>query len=539
MPNADAALISDPARLAALYQLDLISNGPIPAFDRLTRLASQILNVPVALVTLVAGDRQYFLSQVGVGEPYASQGGTPISHSYCQHAVVSQQPLIIPDAHAHPLVYDNPALQELDAVAYAGIPLTIEDGHVLGTLCVLDHQARAWTDQEIAILADLTQFVLTEIALREELAVRQRLEAQIRKDEQFIRQVINAIPMLIYLYDLDRDELVYSSAPGGRFLGYERGIRLDEVLTQDDVNAIFAAARSLVSPVTPPDQLIDMELSATHADTRTGYVRLLMKAFVGEADSPTRQVLGVAEDVSDYRQAEQTALEFKLRAARLQMLHTFIENASHDLRTPLTIIQTNAYLLSKGAQTEDRMRQRVEKIDEQVRKISHTIEDFLALVRLDQTPALQVADVAVNALLLSTLHLLRTHFTATPRIVEQLAAALPSIRADSALLQQAFYAVLENAVHYTPLDGEIRVRTLPEPGFIVVEIEDTGQGIDAADRPLIFQPMFKGNRTRSNDAGRSGMGLAIAERIIALHSGTIEADPNVTTGTIIRMCLPL
>lgn len=535
MPDADPAIIRDPERLAILDGLGLMDGDTAPAFDRLTRLASQILNVPVALITLIDSERQFFLSQLGVDEPYASQRGTPLSHSYCQHAVASQQPLVIPDAAIHPLVHDNPALTELDAAAYAGIPLCIS-GHVVGTLCVVHHQPHQWTEQEISILTDLTEFVLTEIELRQELAARQRLEAKICKDEQFIRQVINAIPMMIFLYDLDRDEISYTNTPEGHFLGFHEALTLDKVLSASDLREVLAIAASLFADVTPAGQIVDVEMKARHADKRQGYIRLRLKAFVAEGE--TRRVLGIAEDVTDYREVERSALESKLRAARLQMLHTFIEHASHDLRTPLTIIQTNAYLLSKGVQADDKLRDRVDKISEQVHKITDTIGDFLTLVRLDQTPGLEVTAISVNGLLLRTIHLLRSQMKAVPKIVEHLAADLPTVRGDSTLLQQVFYAVLENAVHYTPLDGEIQVRTAEDSGTVMVEIADTGPGIDPADRPLIFQPMFKGNRFRSNDAGRSGMGLAIAHRIMTLHNGSIEADAEVSQGTLIRIRLP-
>jgi two-component system OmpR family sensor kinase len=313
-------------------------------------------------------------------------------------------------------------------------------------------------------------------------------------------------------------------------------LTLDKVLSASDFQEVLAIAASLFADITPAGQIVDFEMKARHADKRQGFIRLRMKAFVGEGES--RRVLGIAEDVTDYREVERSALESKLRAARLQMLHTFIEHASHDLRTPLTIIQTNAYLLSKGVQADDKLRDRVDKISEQVHKITDTIDDFLALVRLDQTPGLEVTAISINGLLLRTIHLLRSQMKAVPNIVEHLAADLPAVRGDSTLLQQVFYAVLENAVHYTPLDGEIQVRTAEDNGTVMVEIADTGPGIDPADRPMIFQPMFKGNRFRSNDAGRSGMGLAIAHRIMTLHNGSIEADPDVSQGTLIRIRLP-
>src|SRR3954465_9217244 len=87
---APPAVLADPGRLEALRATALLDSPPEEAFDRLTRLASHALNVPVALVSLVADDRQFFKSCLGVAEPWASRRGTPLSHSFCQHPVASR-----------------------------------------------------------------------------------------------------------------------------------------------------------------------------------------------------------------------------------------------------------------------------------------------------------------------------------------------------------------------------------------------------------------------------------------------------------------
>ncbi len=166
MPDTLDAVLHSPDRLAALRDLALLDTLPEEPFDRLTRLASAMLSVPVALVSLVDGDRQFFKSCVGLPEPWAAERGTPLSHSICKHAVVSRTPLIIPDARAHPLVHDNLAIPDLGVIAYAGIPLITSDGQALGAFCAIDTQPRDWTAPEIAILADLAAAAMTEIELR-------------------------------------------------------------------------------------------------------------------------------------------------------------------------------------------------------------------------------------------------------------------------------------------------------------------------------------------------------------------------------------
>ena len=161
----DLSRIDDPDRLAALRRTLLLDSPQEPSFDRLTELASLILDASVALVSLVDADRQFFKSCVGLPEPWAGERETPLSHSFCKHVVATGDPLIIDDARDHPLVRDNPAIEALNVIAYAGIPLTL-DGQPLGSFCVIDGEPRTWTDREVAILEGLAESAMTEIALR-------------------------------------------------------------------------------------------------------------------------------------------------------------------------------------------------------------------------------------------------------------------------------------------------------------------------------------------------------------------------------------
>jgi signal transduction histidine kinase len=174
--GAAGPALAEPERLAALRATALLDTPAEAAFDRLTRLAARLLDAPVSLVTLVDADRQFFKSCIGLPEPWASARQTPLSHSFCQHAVELRQPLVIEDAREHPLVRENLAIRDLAVIAYAGIPLATADGLVLGSFCVIDRVPRRWTDEEIATLADLAASVVTEIELRD--ALRRAEEAR-------------------------------------------------------------------------------------------------------------------------------------------------------------------------------------------------------------------------------------------------------------------------------------------------------------------------------------------------------------------------
>ena len=155
-------------RLAELQRTALLDTPSEEPFDRLTRLATRLCKTPVALVSLVDRDRQFFKSAVGLPEPWRTRRETPLSYSFCKHAVAQGEPLVVPDARRDPTFSDNPAVRELNIVAYAGVPLTLS-GHALGTLCVVDCEPRTWSYDEVQTLRDLAECAMREIDLRTRL----------------------------------------------------------------------------------------------------------------------------------------------------------------------------------------------------------------------------------------------------------------------------------------------------------------------------------------------------------------------------------
>lgn len=155
--------VRDVDRLEALRRSGVLHDIPREAFDRLTALAARILNAPVSTVTLVDSDRQVWKSQLGLDEPWATRGETPLSHSFCQHAVANRVPLVVSDAREHPVLKDNRAVEDFGVIAYLGVPLITAEGHALGTLCVIDHEPRHWTAEQVEVLEDLAAAVLNVI----------------------------------------------------------------------------------------------------------------------------------------------------------------------------------------------------------------------------------------------------------------------------------------------------------------------------------------------------------------------------------------
>jgi len=162
MPPAAAMPKNEGKRLKVLWQYDVLDTVPEEVFDDLTDLAAHICEAPVALISLVDENRQWFKAKVG----------TPLKEtardiSFCAHAILNEELLVISDAAKDPRFRDNPLVTGPQKIRfYAGAPLVTPDGHALGTLCVLDKQPRKLRSEQLKALRVLAHHVVTQLELR-------------------------------------------------------------------------------------------------------------------------------------------------------------------------------------------------------------------------------------------------------------------------------------------------------------------------------------------------------------------------------------
>ncbi|BDI29480.1 hypothetical protein CCAX7_15310 [Capsulimonas corticalis] len=164
-------------RLAALARYEILDSSPEEEFEEVTRLAARLCNAPIALISLVDHARQWFLSEVGMGVRE-----TPLNMSICAHAILEPDVLVVPDTREDARFADNPLVTgDPHLRFYAGALLETDDGHALGTLCVLDYKTRGLTDEQKDVLRLLSGQVMKQLELRR--LVRQQAQAIAEKEE--------------------------------------------------------------------------------------------------------------------------------------------------------------------------------------------------------------------------------------------------------------------------------------------------------------------------------------------------------------------
>ncbi|MFJ8858561.1 GAF domain-containing SpoIIE family protein phosphatase [Streptomyces sp. NPDC102451] len=235
--------MGDLGRLDALRLAGLTAAAD-PGMDRFARLVARFLSVPVSLVSLLETDRQVFPGMVGLAEPWAARRETPLSHSFCQHVVIERRPLVLEDTRVHPRTCASLAIPDLQVIGYAGMPLTDADGHVLGSLCAIDHEPRKWTAEELQDLGDLTAACSVELQLR--IATE-----RIREDRDHAELLLRASVELGHSHDLAdltrRLRRMFDGPTEPSFVGLllADGQGLWRVIDPDDVRPVEAAIARL------------------------------------------------------------------------------------------------------------------------------------------------------------------------------------------------------------------------------------------------------------------------------------------------------
>ncbi|MEU8229590.1 GAF domain-containing sensor histidine kinase [Actinoplanes sp. NPDC048967] len=149
-------------RLAALYELHVLDTAPESDFDDIVKLASTVCGVPMSLVSLIDIDRQWFKAKIGT-----DLTETPRDLSFCGHAILGKDVLVVPDVRDDPRFADNPAAGSHQGIRfYAGAPLVTSDGFALGTLCVMDSQPRKLDVEQVQALRALARQVTSQLELR-------------------------------------------------------------------------------------------------------------------------------------------------------------------------------------------------------------------------------------------------------------------------------------------------------------------------------------------------------------------------------------
>ena len=314
--------MSEAERIAELHAYHVLDTDPESAFDGLVQAATVIAEVPTAMVSLVDTDRQWFKARIG--EEVCERDR---DSAFCDHVVSSGHEMIVSDAAADPRFVDNPLATEADGIRfYAGFPLRTPTGAVLGTLCVIDREPRALSDQQLGLLRTLADQVMTQLQLRREvlerdqqLRERDRLMDRLTESETRYRNLVEHSFDVIASHRPD-GLITYASPALQRVLGLDRQTALQpQVLTArvhpEDLPR-FAAA--MIAAGTGVQGSVTARFQHTDGSWRQLETSLLP---IPDADGTIREILSTGRDVTAKVEADTAlaAANAELLRRRLQL----------------------------------------------------------------------------------------------------------------------------------------------------------------------------------------------------------------------------
>ena len=506
--------------------------GVEEAFDRITALAADLFDVPVALTTFVDAENQWIKSKVGV--EFCS--GTR-RDSICRHVVddPSQAVLVVEDLSRDPRFADNVYVVRDAFRFYAGAPLVGADGICIGTLCILDYRPRrALTAAERTRLARLAGLVTSELELR-------RLHRISEERRHLLGLAESMVAVGHWRYALREDWVVWSDEiyriHGVDPQSYNPNLTggIDFYLPEDRIKVV-EGMQNAVSTKTG----FDFELRIRRTD---GEIRTVASKAVCEFDARGEvvAVFGVFQDVTE-RRALIDALTRARETAEAETVAkaAFLADMSHELRTPLNSIVGFSEILRGAVPSGSEAMTHVAQIEAAGRHLLGLIDDVLDLARLESgRMEIRARPFSPRALAARALDMMAPQ-AEQRRLLLRLDAPAETGRAvvgDPDRLRQVLLNLLANAIKFTPA-GTVTLRLTVREGAglaLSFAVADDGPGI-APERVSSLFRRFE--RLGTPEAG-TGLGLAISKSIMEAMGGRLTVSSHLGRGSVFTASLEL
>jgi PAS domain S-box-containing protein len=531
-------------RLQSLRDYEIVDTAPELSFDEITKLAAQLCDAPIAMVSFIDEQRQWFKSRVGID---ISQ--SPRDISFCAHAILDTKDVFeITDALEDARFSNNPLVAgEPHIRFYAGAPLVTRGGHALGTLCVLDYKPRELTPDQVQALKVLSNQVLALLELRRleqrNTTAHYKAMERFKQAEQMYRTLIEQVPAVAYIAE---------GGPNGKW--HYISPRIESVLG-------FRAQEWMQNPmlwherIHPDDRdravtgevenwthgLGDEPLKSQYRMiARDGSVVWISDEAVlvrDESGSPL-YYRGVLVDISDIKEAESSrlALEEQLRQSqKMDAIGRLAGGIAHDFNNLLSVILNYARFAIEDLDDGDPRRQDVAEIIRAGERAATLVHQLLTFSRKE---IVAPTVLNLNAVVADMEKLLRRTIGEHIALDTRLAPDLWKTKMDRGQLEQVLANLAVNARDAMAHGGTVAIRTA---NVSIQEADERRTGIPAGRYVCLdvaaqaFEPFFT---TKARGEG-TGLGLATVYGIVQGAGGHVNLRSTVGKGTVFSIYLPV
>ncbi|ACL96531.2 hybrid sensor histidine kinase/response regulator [Caulobacter vibrioides] len=544
-------LDQEAARIRALLDLGILDTPPEQEFDDIVQAARDACQAPIAVLSLIDSDRQWFKARVGI-----EACETERDASFCAHAVAASKTLSIPDARLDARFKDNRLVNGPEQIrSYLGAPIMTREGVAIGAVAVIDQRPRDWSSGDTQALERLARIAarLIEMRARCELADAQgqQLLNLAAEGVQF-RTIFAAMREGVVLQD--RSSIILRHNPAAAaLLGLTHDQLLGKSSVDDDWRIVDAAGAPLPVEAQPSmvclatgEPVLNFVLGVHLRDGALRWLSVNSLPIFDKIGEPPNLTVTSFIDVTELREREtelRDALELAERASRVKS--QFVANVSHEIRTPLNGVIALASALRQSALT-DRQREMVEIIVESGTTLESILSALLDLAKIEaERMELEIVSFGLEDLVRSSTDLFKIKADNKGLGFDVSVIAPPGARyrGDAQKIRQILWNLLANAIKFTDA-GEIAVSVTvegadPAAQTLLIEVRDTGVGLSPEMEHVLFEPFIQGDASATRRFGGTGLGLTICRALARMMGGDIEALARAERGSVFRVHVPV
>ncbi len=519
-------------RIAALEGFSILDTLPEQGFEDVTALASFVCGTPISTVSLVGADRQWFKSVRGlVGRE------TPRSQSFCAHTIETGAMLVVRDARedsrfrTNPLVTGEPGIR-----FYAGAPLKDADGHVLGTVCVIDTVPRELAPRQVMALEALARQVMSLMEQRRTIAAQEKAAEELEQTAARLRLAADAAELGMFSWEAAGDRVLWENDRMYRITGRTREqgpVNVAQFVTElvhPDHAASFAAA---IDRTIATGERLWWQGMFRRGDGTLGWVE-----FTGQlersADGAPLRLLGTALDITARVETEEALRQSEKLAAVGRLASTI----AHEMNNPLESVMNLVYLAAGSEGLPPRAQGYLDTAERELRRVSAITSQTLRFHRQATRPRA----VTAEELFQDVLSIYQGRLVNTRTAVDvRLRSAEPVLCFDGEI-RQVLNNLVGNAIDAMPNCGRLLLRGRRATDWATgrkgmrLTVADAGSGMTAATRKRLFDAFFTTKGTNG-----TGLGLWVSQEIVERHKGSLgvrSREDGIWKGTVFALFLP-
>jgi PAS domain S-box-containing protein len=375
------------------------------------------------------------------------------------------------------------------------------------------------------------------------LLAQKQAQFALEESEQRYRSVMNALSEGIVLSSSDGKVQALNEA-AIRISGLSDEQMMGKVafdpewyMVDEDGNAIAREDRPSEVSLRTGIAYSNLVMAVHKPDKSLTWVLINTEPMFREGETLPYAVVLSFTDISQQKLAQKQAFEIALEKERTNLLNQFIQNSSHEFRTPITIMKTNLYIIGKTDDSVKRQ-EKLKTIEEQISRLTKLIDTMLHLNRLDIGESFYFSQQNINSLIQDLCNDVQNQLDAKNITLDlELTEALPTIKLDSSQMFRAMREIVDNAIRFSPPKSHIKIRSILETEQVKVLIEDDGPGISPEMLPHVFERFYRQDSAHSTPG--FGLGLSIAQAIVHRHRGEIFVESRLGKGTVFAIVLPI